>query len=81
MKEVVAWLMNMLFDLIVPVVKPMFENHPQLTKTMGSGVEIFAYLNYWVPLDYGFSLISSLFLIQAVFSGIKLILKLIPTVG
>ena len=81
-KQVVYWFINLFFELINPLIEPLFENFPTLTKTFGVGAEFISYANFFLPLDYGFTLLSALSTIKLTYIGIKLVIKIfIPGFG
>lgn len=81
------WLLGWVKDLIQSVYDSVMANIPvewstKIESLMSGCSDVFSIVNYWVPLDWGMSIIGAYFVFIIFMIMIKLGVKLfIPTVG
>ena len=69
-------------DILTPLLDKVVAAMPDASTSINDAQGIMAHANYFVPLDFGFTLLAAWLTFQAGFLAIKLPIKLfVPTVG
>lgn len=83
--DCLQWFLDLLYSFIEPLIAPLVDAVPDLSVAW-SYFQPFApytaFLNKWIALDYGITLLTAYFTFILIMISVKLIVKLfIPTVG
>ena len=81
-KTVFFWFLDLIATVLSPLFESLLEGFPSLVTTVQTASELIAYINFFVPLDYGFLLLTFYFGFLGLYTAIKLPVKyFIPTLG
>jgi hypothetical protein len=80
-KTVLFWLIDKLLELLEPLLESALNALPDAPANVGNTLNVFSYANYFLPLSEAISLFSAFLLFLATYSAIKIVVKLIPTIG
>lgn len=82
LKRFVCWLVNALYDIFAPALQSVLERIPDAVLGLaGELAAAIAIANHWLPLTEIFAMAVTYYTFLAGFVVVKLLLKLVPTVG
>ena len=82
LKSFLSYIMEYIRPIIEKLLSPIADNIPDMTPQVTSLVEYFNFVNDWIALDVGFSMLGFYMVFIVSMISVKLIVKLfIPTVG
>tara|TARA_B110001454_G_scaffold214935_1_gene235523 strand:- start:785 stop:1123 length:339 start_codon:yes stop_codon:yes gene_type:complete len=80
-KTVLFWIIDTVLELLEPLFESALTSLPSAPSTVSNTLNVFSYANYFLPVSEILSLFSFFLVFLATYSAIKIVVKLIPTVG